>query len=166
MALATELSGGLDPYTRLMTRKMKMSTIAPMVATIMAPSRPPPKDTPREVNRKPPINAPNTPTTMSPITPKPPPFTSCPASHPATNPIKINQTNSMISSSHERLDYVFSPSLLPSDLNDTDGEADHRRPEREEEQQPRTDGIRVGIRPYAQLSEKNDADERPRADHQ
>src|SRR5512143_3364769 len=83
-----------------------------MVATIMAPSSPPPKDTPKERNRKPPSNAPSTPTMMSPMTPKPPPFINCPANHPATNPIKINKMNSMTSSSHERLYNTALPGKL------------------------------------------------------
>jgi hypothetical protein len=72
----------------------------------MAPSRPPPKDTPKERNRKLPISAPTMPTTMSPMTPKPPPFMIYPASHPATSPIKINQINSMISPSCKILVYT------------------------------------------------------------
>src|SRR5215471_12114794 len=89
-----------------MSRRTKMSRTAPRVATIMAPSKPPPKDMPSELNKNPPSNAPSTPTTMSPMTPKPPPFMSCPASHPATNPTNMNQMNSIMPSSYKRLDYT------------------------------------------------------------
>src|SRR5262249_28569289 len=58
------------------------------------------------LNRNPPSNAPSTPTTMSPMTPKPPPFMSCPASPPATNPTTMNQMNAIMRSSSKRFDYT------------------------------------------------------------
>src|SRR5215831_6008238 len=85
--------------------RTKMSSTAPMVATIMAPSKPPPKDMPRELNRNPPSKAPSTPTIMSPMTPKPPPPISCPASHPATNPTNMNQMNAIMRSSYKSVNF-------------------------------------------------------------
>jgi hypothetical protein len=43
---------------------------------------------------------------MSPMTPKPPPFMICPASHPATNPTTMNQMNSIMRSSCKIFDYA------------------------------------------------------------
>ncbi len=69
--------------------------IAPINATMIAPSSPPPVETPIVLKSQPPISAPMMPTMMSPITPKPPPFMMTPASQPATSPTMMNQTNSM-----------------------------------------------------------------------
>ena len=66
---------------------------APIVATIKLPRRPPLTDSPNVRNKKPPINAPTTPTTMSPTAPKLLPLINRPASHPAASPIKINHRN-------------------------------------------------------------------------
>ena len=52
----------------------------------------------QHTKRKPPTSAPTIPMMISPTTPKPPPFMISPASHPAINPIKINQMISIIHS--------------------------------------------------------------------
>jgi hypothetical protein len=46
---------------------------------------------PRRLNSHPPRNAPSTPTTTSPTTPKPEPFMILPARNPAINPTTRNQ---------------------------------------------------------------------------
>src|SRR5262247_3761812 len=71
---------------------MKRSTTAPMVATMMLPKSPPPAEAPRVLNSHPPRKAPITPTTRSPMTPKPPPLTSTPANQPATRPTTRNHS--------------------------------------------------------------------------
>src|SRR5262245_30695691 len=73
---------------------MTISTIAPIVAITRLPISPP-AVRPSVRKREPPMNAPTTPMMMSPSTPKPLPFTNCPASQPATSPMIRNQTNSI-----------------------------------------------------------------------
>jgi hypothetical protein len=62
--------------------------MAPIVATIKALGKPPPAETPKKRNKKPPIRTLNTPTMILPTTPNPPPAINCPACHPGG---KINQ---------------------------------------------------------------------------
>src|SRR5262249_19033813 len=52
-------------------------------------------EAPRVLNSHPPKKAPITPTTRSPMTPKPPPLTSIPANQPATRPTTRNHSKLM-----------------------------------------------------------------------
>ena len=77
-------------------RDVKMSATAPIVATIIEPITPPPKDTPKKWNKQPPSTEPSIPMIMLPMIPNPLLFISFPLNHPAVSPTKINNMNSII----------------------------------------------------------------------
>ena len=66
-----------------MARRM----IAPIAEEMTAPMNPPPSEMPKRGNRKPAMIDPTMPTMMSPMRPKPPPLTTCPAIQPASAPM-------------------------------------------------------------------------------
>jgi len=79
-------------YAFFTRRASERKITAPAKATTIVPSMPQKGNPPRRPKTQPPMTAPTMPRTISISTPKPPPFITFPASHPAMNPTMHHQS--------------------------------------------------------------------------